>query len=95
MRYENDPVRGTDISLATAGAVNQIRAAMRSGIIGYTEYVLKENQRIDHLAGDVFNDGRKWWILAAMSNIGWSMQLPAGTIIKIPVYPAQITGLIT
>jgi hypothetical protein len=46
--------------------------------------VLQQNQRLDTIAGDVYGNGKLWWIIAAASNIGWGLQCPAGTILLIP-----------
>jgi len=40
--------------------------------------------RLDALAGVLYGEGRYWWVLAAASNVGWSLQVPPGTIITVP-----------
>lgn len=83
-RYENDPeIRGGS-TIASAKGVDRIRSAYRRGEISVTERILKEGERIDKIAGDTFGDGRLWWVIAALSDVGWWMQLPPGTVIRIP-----------
>jgi hypothetical protein len=31
-----------------------------------------------------YGDSRYWWVLAASSDIGWGLQIPPGTVIRIP-----------
>jgi hypothetical protein len=55
-----------------------------NGDLEATTIVLTQGQRLDHLAGQFYGDSRYWWIIAAASGIGWSMQCPPGTVVKIP-----------
>jgi len=36
------------------------------------------------LAGIEYGNSTYWWIIAAASHIGWSLQVPEGTLIRIP-----------
>lgn len=92
-RYKNDRFLG-GIKRASADAVSRIRAAQRLGLIQTREKILKENQRLDHLAHEYFGDSTKWWILAATSNIGWGLQVPAGTVINVPVDLSKVEALV-
>ena len=58
--------------------------AVLSGTLEADTIVLTQGQRLDHLAGQYYGDSSYWWIIAAASGIGWAMQCPAGTVIKIP-----------
>ena len=83
-RYSNDAsIKGGRL-LKTAGATTRIRLAYNTGRIVCKERILKESERIDHVAAQELGDGRLWWVIAAVSGIGWGMQLPPGTILKIP-----------
>jgi len=92
-RYQNDtPIRGGTI-LKTARVVSEIRKRMRAGQIPYKVLTLKVGQRLDQIAASEWGDGRLWWVIAACSNIGWAMQTPPGTIIKIPKNIIDIQSL--
>ena len=66
---------------------------MRNNAITYTRRILKGRERLDTIAGEVYGNGRLWWILAAASDIGWGAQPPPGTIIIIPAIEDIITLL--
>ena len=61
-----------------------------NGSIPFKAQRLKQMQRLDHLASEFYGSASYWWIIAAASGIGWSMQVPAGTIIRIPRNLGQI-----
>lgn len=85
-RYARTQVIGSISYLATAQAVAEIREAIDAGRVRYREVVLSSGQRLDTIAGKEYEDGRYWWIIAAASSIGWGLQVPPGTSIKIPVF---------
>ena len=92
-RYSKDKrIRGG--KLETAKTVNAIRRAKEFGLIPTKDVILTENQRLDHLAHEFLGNSRLWWILAALSDIGWGLQLPAGTIIKVPTDITSIKAII-
>ena len=68
----------------TAYTATLIFNAVEKGIVDYTTVELKEKQRLDHLAGVVYKDSSYWWVIAAASGIGWGLQVPPGTVIRIP-----------
>lgn len=83
-RYINDtPIKGGTI-LRTASGVANIRKAYKEGRLLVRERILKENERIDQIAGQELGNSTMWWVIAALSNIGWALQAPPGTILKIP-----------
>jgi hypothetical protein len=71
--------RGTSLTIV------RIRAAIKAGSLQYREITLRGVQRLDTIAGEEYGDGRYWWIIAAASEIGWGLQAPPGTLLKIPV----------
>lgn len=93
-RYQKDTIIGAPQRLSTAEAVNRIRRAQAAGFISTRELILVEGQRLDQLAGQLYGDGRLWWILAATSNIGWGLQVPPGTRILIPQDIGRVLELV-
>ena len=56
-----------------------------SGNIETQKIILNSTQRLDSLAGQYYGDSQYWWVIAASSGIGWGLQVPAGTVVRIPV----------
>ncbi len=73
----------------------KIFRAVATGAIASTTIVLEQGQRLDHIAGQAYGDATLWWIIAAASGVGWSLQCPPGTIIKIPNNPSEAYGVIS
>lgn len=83
-RYARAPIYGINTRYGTSFAIPAIRTNIELGNIRYTEYVSKEKERLDVLAGKIYSDAKLWWIIAAASNIGFSPQVPPGILLKIP-----------
>lgn len=82
-RYTRDiQIRGK--KLESAKTVLALRRARDLGLIKTRKLVLKEAQRLDHIAYEQIGNSIHWWIIAAFSDIGWGLQVPAGTILQIP-----------
>lgn len=69
--------------------------AVSSGNLRVTTLILEEGQRLDHFAGEVYGDSSLWWVIAAASGIGWGLQVPPGTIVRIPYDLGQVYQVIT
>jgi hypothetical protein len=80
--------------VATTDITSRIYFACANNEIAFNSYDLKEAQRLDHLAATTYGEGTLWWIIAAASGIGWSLQCPAGTILRIPSDLTQIYDLL-
>ncbi len=92
-RYTKDKrIRGN--RLETAGTINSIRRARDFGLIPTKTVVLTESQRLDHLAHEHLGNSRWWWVLAALSDIGWGLQLPPGTIVRVPTDLTSIQAIV-
>ena len=92
-RYSKDRrIRGG--KLETAKTVTTLRRAKEFGLIPLREVVLTEDQRLDHLAYQYLGNADLWWILAALSDIGWGLQLPAGTIVNVPTDITSINAIV-
>lgn len=93
-RYDDDDLVEDGRLLATNVAIVRIREAIKVGAVKTTTSVLSENQRLDIIAGNVYGDGRLWWIIATASGIGWWLQAPAGTRLVIPTDLTEIEDLL-
>jgi len=93
-RYNRDGTILAGRAFGTATAVNAIRQAIRRGEISLQTRILSEGQRLDTVAGQAYGDSRLWWVIAAASNIGWGLQVPAGTELNIPTDLSQIGDLV-
>lgn len=90
-RYARSPILNLGEKYGTSQATVIIRAAMRDGRLSTTETYVRGAERLDTMAGTIYGDARYWWILAACSDIGWGLQVPPGTIIKVPALGDVIT----
>ena len=68
--------------------------AVENRQINYTVHILEEGERLDYLAGIFFGDSSLWWILAAASGIGYALQVPPGTIIRVPSSLNEVFGVL-
>mgnify|MGYP005742079601 CR=1 FL=1 len=68
----------------------KIYNAVENGRISYCVHVLEQGERLDYLAGVNFGDSGFWWVIAAASGIGYGLQVPPGTIIRIPNSISQV-----
>ena len=83
-RYKNDNIIGFGTRMGTHMGTSKIRDAINSGALNFEEYVIRQGDRLDVIAGMKYGDSRYWWVLAASSDIGWGLQIPPGTVIRIP-----------
>jgi len=93
-RYSRDPILNLGREYGTARGVMFIRNAVRQNSINLKEKILDQAERLDVIAGQQYGDGSLWWVIAAASDIGWGLQVPAGTRILIPTDLAQIADLV-
>ena len=69
---------------ATSDASSRIFNAADSGAIPCSFKILDSTTRLDILAFEAYGNSSLWWIIAAASGVGWSLQLSAGTYIRVP-----------
>lgn len=93
-RYSFTGTSTTGRGLATPEAANSIYQAAKSGLLPCTGYMLKESERLDHIAHKKLGDASLWWVLAAASGIGWGLQLPPGTLVNIPNSIAAVYDIV-
>ncbi len=85
-RYDKAPIIKLGRQYGTSYIIPKIREKIQNGQIRYNLVRLAGNERLDTLAGLYYGNSELYWIIAAASDIGWSLQIPAGTIIKIPLF---------
>lgn len=84
-RYDKTPILGLRFSYGTSYAIPIIRDNINNGNIRYKESILREAERLDIIAGKEYGDATLYWIIAAASSVGFVLQCPAGTKLKIPL----------
>ena len=83
-RYSRAPIIAGGTQYGTPRGAILLNQAVSNGSIPATLMVIKERERLDIIAGKVYNDASLWWIIAAASGIGWMLQVPPGTRLMIP-----------
>lgn len=92
-RYKRDQRIGGGL-LQSAKSVAILRRARDFGLLSTRTLILSQDQRLDHIAYKELGDPHAWWIIAALSDIGWGLQLPAGTILRLPTDLQVINSLV-
>lgn len=83
-RYTNNSRINLGGQLGTSEDILSLRAGIKNGSIPIVRTIVATGtDRLDSLAGAVYDDAKYWWVLAAASGIGWGLQVPAGTVINI------------
>ena len=76
----------------TSRAIRVVRQLIKVGKLPFREMTLRESERLDILAGQEYGNTRLWWVIAAASDIGWGLQCPVGTYLRIPKDLGVITN---
>jgi hypothetical protein len=84
--FSIDRVAGKD----TSG----IYFAASTGALKCKAITMNATQRLDTLSGLYYGDSQYWWIIAAASGIGWGLQVPPGTLIRIPLSVSSAQNLV-
>ena len=93
-RYNRTKLLKAATTLGTNRANVFLRAAVESGSLSFKNVVLQEGERLDIIAGREYGDSSLWWIIAGCSAIGWSLQVPPGTLLFVPTDLGQVQGII-
>lgn len=93
-RYITTPIINEGKSFGTNKLSRRIYLACETGALNCKISILAENQRLDQIAGIEYGNSSLWWIIAAASGIGWALQCPAGTSLRIPINPDDIYTII-
>jgi len=81
-------------AISNSDCVEVISRGIKSGLIDFDNLTLAGSQRLDVIAGQYYGDSSFWWVIAAASGIGWSLQLPPGTFLRIPTNLEQVFVLL-
>jgi len=85
-RYGRAPILRAGKMLGTTNSTRIVREGVEDGRIRLKETrKLRGGERLDSIAGKEYGRSDYYWIIAAASKIGWSLQVPPGTEIKIPI----------
>jgi len=82
-RYPLSTQRG-GAYFGTSKAHRLVRTLINNKTVSVKRVALQESERLDIVAQRHYGDSSLWWIIAAASNIGWGLQVPAGTYLVIP-----------
>jgi hypothetical protein len=84
-RYTRDNLRFDGKGMRTASAVAALRKGIAIGTIPIVnKFTITQADRLDTLAGEIYGEARYWWVLAAASDVGWGLQVPPDTVIRVP-----------
>ena len=72
---------------------SKIYLGVMQGSIKFKAHKLKRASRLDHISAEFYGTSKYWWIIAAASGIGWGLQVPEGTIIRVPQILGEIRAL--
>jgi hypothetical protein len=73
---------------------SNIYFAASTGALKCKVLTMNSTQRLDTLAGIYYGNSQYWWIIAAASGIGWGLQIPPGTLIRIPESASAAQNLV-
>ncbi len=93
MRYRNDRTIKGGSTKETNKAAIRLRRAFDEGRISVRVIVIGSSLRLDQVAFQYMGEPSLWWTIAALSDIGWGMQLPEGTRLVVPTNLQQIEEL--
>ena len=92
-RYTFTPKIKNFTAYSTTDISARIFFAIENGVIPFTVHISKDGERLDTLAGKFYNSATLWWVIAAASGIGWGVQMPPGTVLRIPSDLSRILTL--
>ena len=92
-RYTFTPKVNQGKAYSTQELSSKIYYSTISGLIPYQTRLLREGERLDTIAGKAYGDGTLWWVIAACSGIGWGLQVPPGTLLKVPTDISKVLAL--
>ena len=94
-RYGRSSTIAGGQGLSTNQMIALVRKLKDRGDIPTRQHVMKEGERLDHLAAKTYGSSQLWWVIAVCSDIGWSLQVPPGTVVNLPVSLGSIAGIVS
>ena len=91
-RYESDTVIKRGEGFSTAKAAKNLRKAYEAGNLTTKTIILGASTRLDQVAYSFLGDPSYWWAIAALSGIGWGLQLPHDTRLIVPTDISEVKG---
>lgn len=80
--------------ISTSEISSRIYFAVLNNQVRHNIVNLADKQRLDHIAAKNYGDPTLWWVIASASGIGWAMQCPPGTVLKVPTDLNAVFGLL-
>lgn len=59
--------------------------------VNFIEYVLKDGDRLDHLAARYLGDDQYYWVIALVNGINFPLDITPGQTIRIPTNALDVT----
>jgi hypothetical protein len=81
-------------SLTNSDCVRIIQEGIKIGEIDVDVFSLAGEQRLDVLSGQFYGTSEFWWVIAAASGIGWGLQVPPGTLLRVPKDISRVLALL-
>lgn len=81
-------------SVSNSDCVRIIQNGIKLGEIDVDTFSLAGEQRLDVLSGQFYGTSEFWWVIAASSGIGWGLQVPAGTLLRIPKDISKVLAIL-
>lgn len=80
--------------ISVSKASYRVFKAVELGLLGCDVKLLEEGERIDTIAGNYYGNSSYWWVIAAASGIGYALQVPPGTVLRIPNNLSEVFGVL-
>jgi len=81
--------------ISVSKASYRIFKAVEFGLLSCDVKLLEEGERIDTIAGSYYGDSTYWWVIAGASGIGYALQVPPGTVLRIPNNLSEVFGVLS
>tara|TARA_B110000858_G_C17378993_1_gene282948 strand:+ start:170 stop:475 length:306 start_codon:yes stop_codon:yes gene_type:complete len=81
--------------ISFSNASYRVFKSVEAGALQFDVKILEEGERIDTIAGVYYGKAAYWWIIAAASGIGYALQVPPGTVLRIPTSLSEVFGVLT